>query len=117
MGENQDVPVGPTRYLNPDELEWHIVDVRGTPMREARVMNGEHGIYSAFYRLPKGTEISSHLHLDWVQVMVVEGRMEVTDQDGIGIVDAGSCYVVSSGRQHFERALEETLVLVTSPEP
>jgi mannose-6-phosphate isomerase-like protein (cupin superfamily) len=117
MEHNHDRPAAPTSYLDPGKLDWRIVDVRGAPMQEARVMNGEHGIYSAFYRLPKGTEIRTHRHLDWVQVMVVEGRMEVTDQDGIGIVEAGSCYVVSSGRQHFERALEDSLVLVTSPEP
>ena len=99
------------------ELNWKTVDVRGTPMMEARVMNGEHGIYSAFYRLPQGTEIRLHKHEAWVQVMVISGQMLVICGEGTSLIDAGSCYVVPPGGTHVEKSLADTLVLVTSPDP
>ena len=112
------MPAEPTQYFHSPSLDWQVVDVRGTPMQEARVMTGEEGIYSAFYRLPKGTEIRPHLHVNWVQVMVLQGRMEVSDKaGGVTVVGAGGCYVAPKGARHSERAVEDTLVLVTSPDP
>ena len=111
------MPARPTKFFAPGTLDWKVVDVRGTPLEEARVMDGEHGVYSGFYRLPQGAEIRSHRHVAWVQVMVLEGGMEVTDENGTSIVEAGSCYLISPGRQHCERALADTLVFVTGPEP
>jgi quercetin dioxygenase-like cupin family protein len=87
-------------------------------MMEARTMNGEHGIYSAFYRLPRGTEIRPHRHEHWVQVMVIEGCMSVTAADGATtLAKAGDCYFVPPGGRHAEQSLEDTLVLVVSPDP
>jgi quercetin dioxygenase-like cupin family protein len=106
-----------TRYFDQCSLDWQVVDVRGTPMQEARVMTGEQGIYSAFYRLPKDTEIRRHLHVNWVQVMVLEGRMEVSEKESVTVVGAGGCYVVPGGGRHVERALDDAMVLVTSPDP
>jgi quercetin dioxygenase-like cupin family protein len=105
------------KTFQPPNLDWKVVDVRGTPMNEARVMNGEQGIYSAYYKLPKDTEIKPHKHVAWVQVMVVQGAMSVREGDGIAIVRSGGCYFVPPGGQHYEKAIEDTLVLVTSPDP
>jgi mannose-6-phosphate isomerase-like protein (cupin superfamily) len=105
------------RIFCQDDLDWKVVDVRGTPMMEARVMNGESGIYSAFYRLPKGTEIRPHRHENWVQVMVISGCMSITEEDEVSVVNAGGCYVVAAGGRHSEKSLVDTLVLVTSPDP
>lgn len=106
-----------TEIFHSGELNWKWVDVRGTPMQEARTMNGEHGIYSAFYRLPRGTEIKPHRHVSWVQVMVLEGGMLVSGSNGTSVVKAGGCYVVPPGGAHTEQSIEDTLVLVTSPDP
>jgi quercetin dioxygenase-like cupin family protein len=111
------VQVRPTGFFQADALDWQVVDVRGTPMHEARVMDGEHGVYSAFYRLPKGMVIRPHLHRGWVQVLVLTGEMEVTDDGGVQRVGAGGCYVVSPGRRHEEQAVDDTVVLVTGVEP
>jgi mannose-6-phosphate isomerase-like protein (cupin superfamily) len=105
------------QLFEPPHVQWQVVDVRGTPMKEARVMNGEHGIYSAYYQLPKGTEIRVHRHAAWVQVMVVQGVMAVTEGEHRFLVRAGSCYFVPPGGRHHERSMEDTLVLVTSPDP
>lgn len=107
----------PTDFFQADALDWQVVDVRGTPMDEARVMDGEHGVYSAFYRLPSGMVIRPHLHTGWVQVLVLSGEMQVTDVDGVRTVGAGGCYVVSPGRRHEEQATTDTVVLVTGTEP
>ncbi len=49
--------------------------------------------------------------------MVVEGAMEIeTDDDGKVRIDAGGCYFVEAGDTHKERAIEDTLVLVTQGE-
>ncbi|WP_129780848.1 cupin domain-containing protein [Peristeroidobacter soli] len=106
-----------TQIFHSDQLHWKEVDVRGTPMMEARTMNGEHGIYSAFYRLPRGTEIRPHRHESWVQVMVIEGCMRVTAASGTELIKAGDCYVVPPGGRHAEQSVEDTLVLVVSPDP
>lgn len=100
-----------------DELKWKMVDVRGTPMMEALIMNGEYGIYSAFYRLPQGTEIRTHKHKAWVQVMVMEGGMSVSGSDGVSVIKPGGCYVVPPGSVHTEKSIADTLVLVVSPDP
>ncbi len=63
--------------------------------------------------------MSDHLKekLSWVQVMVLEGRMEVvTEQDSIVSISAGGCYFVEPGDSHHETATEDTLVLVTQGE-
>lgn len=101
----------------PEGLKWKTVDVRGTPMLEARIMNGEEGIYSAYYRLPKGTEIRAHQHVNWVQVMVVQGEMSIIEDGTSHVVAAGGCYIVPAGGRHVERSNVDTLVLVTSPDP
>jgi gentisate 1,2-dioxygenase len=86
-------------------------------MLEAPVLKGEDGIYSAFYRLPKGTAIRTHRHVNWVQVMVVTGAMSVFQNGRQHIIPGGGFYVVPSGGVHSEEAVEDTLVLVTSPDP
>jgi quercetin dioxygenase-like cupin family protein len=107
----------PARIFTPEEIEWQIVDVRGTPMPEARVMNGEQGIYSAYYRLTAGMEIRPHRHVNWVQVTVLEGEMSVLHEGAWRDVPAGGCYFVPTGGRHAERANVDTLVMVTSPDP
>ncbi len=104
-------------YLNSQDLNWQVVDVRGTPMQEAPVLKGEDGIYSAFYKLPKGTSIARHRHVNWVQVMVLKGAMSVLEDGRTRTISEGGCYVVPAGGIHFEQSLEDTLVLVTSPDP
>jgi quercetin dioxygenase-like cupin family protein len=83
-------------------------------MDKAVVSEGDYNVRSAFFRMPAGLEIPSHFHPLWVQVMVVEGRMAVTDEAGITtIAEQGDCYFNPSGCRHVERALVDSIVLVT----
>lgn len=107
-----------TQYFPKDQLNFDSSPVRGgTVMEKSVVWEGDYDTRSAFFRMPKGMDIPEHTHPKWVQVMVVEGAMEIeTDDDGKVRIDAGGCYFVEAGDTHMERALEDTLVLVTQGE-
>ena len=107
-----------SRYLPSDQQSWTQATVRGgTVMDRSIVHEGEHGIRSAFFRMPGGTTIPEHTHPKWVQVMVLEGVMQVdTEEDGTVRIGAGGCYFVEPGDTHTETAVEDTLVLVTQGE-
>ena len=58
-----------------------------------------------------------YTHPKWVQVMIVEGVMEVeTDDDGTVRIEAGGCYFVEAGDTHKETAIEDSIVLVSQGE-
>lgn len=107
-----------TRYFPKEQLTFESSPVRGgTIMEKSVVWEGDYDTRSAFFRMPKCMEIPQHTHPKWVQVMVVEGAMEIeTDDDGKVRIDAGGCYFVEAGDTHQERAVAETLVLVTQGE-
>ena len=106
-----------TRYIDPSALKWEEVDVRGATMSKAVIFEGAYDVRSAFFRMPAGCAVPPHDHTKWVQVMVLEGRMEVS-QDGEPAreIASGGCYFVDAGESHVEVALEDTLVLVTQGE-
>ena len=106
-----------TQYIDPDALEWTPVDVRGATMEKGVIFEGDYDIRSAYFRMPSGLSIPSHHHAKWVQVMVLEGKMRVEQDDGPPReVGAGACYFVEAGETHVETAVEDTLVLVTQGE-
>ncbi len=86
-------------------------------MDKSVVWEGDYGTRSAFFRMPAGMKIPTHTHPKWVQVMVVEGAMEVeTAEDGKVRIEAGGCYFVEAGDTHTETAITDSLVLVTQGE-
>jgi quercetin dioxygenase-like cupin family protein len=107
-----------SRYFPKDELTWDQAPVRGgTVMDKSVIWEGDYDTRSAFFRMSKGMIIPEHTHPKWVQVMVVEGEIEVeTDEDGKVRIEAGGCYFVEAGDTHTEVAIEDSLVLVTQGE-
>ena len=106
-----------TLYIGPDDLEWSPVDVRGATMHKAAIFEGDYDVRSAFFRMPAGCAVPPHDHSKWVQVMVLEGRMRIEQEDAEPReVAAGGCYFVNAGETHVEIAVEDTLVLVTQGE-
>lgn len=105
-----------TEFHAPARATWHVVDVRGTRMPEAKIARGEFGVWANYYRLAEGTEIRTHRHEAWVLVTVLEGKMQVQEGATTSIVEAGGCYFVPPNTKHVERALVDTLVLVTEPQ-
>lgn len=106
-----------TTYIDPSALEWTEVGVRGTTMCKAVVFEGDYDVRSAFFRMPAGCAIPAHDHTKWVQVMVLEGAMRIS-QDGEPDreVKAGGCYFIDAGETHVEVAVADTLLLVTQGE-
>lgn len=107
-----------SRYFPKEKLTWEQAPVRGgTVMDKSVVWEGDYDTRSAFFRMPKGMSIPEHTHPKWVQVMVVEGAIEVeTAEDGKVRIAAGGCYFVEAGDTHMEKAVEDSLVLVTQGE-
>ena len=107
-----------TRYITATEMDWEQSPVRGgTVMEKCVVWEGEYDVRSAFFRMPKGMDIPQHTHPKWVQVMVLEGALEVdTERDGKRRIEAGECYFVEAGDTHVEAAVEDSVVLVTQGE-
>ena len=105
-------------YYPKEKLSWTKASVRGgVDMEKSVIWEGDFDVRSAFFHMPKGMSIPKHTHPKWVQVMVLEGEMEVeTEQDGVVSITAGGCYFVEPGESHVETAAEDTLVLVTQGE-
>jgi|GEM_PF-921192 len=107
-----------SRYFPKEQLSWEQAPVRGgTVMDKSVVWEGDYDTRSAFFRMPAGMKIPAHTHPKWVQVMVVEGAMEIeTTEDGKLCIEAGGCYFVEAGDTHAETTITDTLVLVTQGE-
>jgi quercetin dioxygenase-like cupin family protein len=108
---------GGLTHLSSEKLEWKYVDVHGAKMEKAVLFEGDHGVRSAFFKMPAGLTIAHHTHTKWVQVMVLKGCMRV-DQEGSDTINAtsGSVYFLDPGHPHIETAVEDTIVLVTQGE-
>ncbi len=101
-------------YLTKENRKWEPVDVRGTMMDKAVIWGGGFDISSSLFRMSVGSVIKRHTHQHWVQVVVLEGEMQVDrEEDGIVKVPAGGCYILTPGMTHEETALCETVVVVT----
>ena len=107
-----------SQYFPKEKMSWMQAPVRGgTVMEKSVVWEGDFDVRSAFFRMPKGMSIPEHTHPDWVQVMVLEGEIEVeTEEDGTVQITQGGCYFVEPGDTHKETALRDSLVLVTQGE-
>jgi len=107
-----------SRYFPKEKLSWTQAPVRGgIEMEKSIIWEGDFNVRSAFFNMPKGMVIPKHTHPSWVQVMVVDGEMEVeTGQDGTIRIAAGGCYFVEPGDSHQETAVCDSLVLVTQGE-
>jgi len=107
-----------SRYYPKERQSWEETIVpSGAIMDKCIIWEGDFKVRSAFFRMSKGTINLKHTHSKWVQVMVLEGEMEIeSEKDGTVRIAAGECYFVEPDESHMETALEDTLVLVTQGE-
>ena len=66
------------KHVSSRGLSWQRVDVYGAATDKATVFEAAHGVRSALFRMSAGCIIPEHTHTKWVQVMVLEGCMLVT---------------------------------------
>ncbi len=105
-------------YFSKEKLSWAKTPVRGgVDMEKSVIWEGDFDVRSAFFRLPEGMSTPKHTHPKWVQVMILDGEMEVeSGPDGRVRIATGGCYFVEPGDTHKETAVRNTLVLVTQGE-
>lgn len=103
-------------HCRPDDLRFEDCDIYGTVLRKATVFEGAHQVRSAFFRMSRGDVIRDHEHRRWVQVMVVEGEIEVSQAGNAVTARAGEVYFLDPGHPHVETALADSLLLVTQGE-
>jgi len=107
-----------SQYFPKEQRAWEQSAVRGGRIMEKSVVwEGAYDVRSAFFRMPQGMNIPTHTHPKWVQVMVLEGAMQVeTQTDEKILIEAGGCYFVEAGDTHAETAIKDALLLVTQGE-
>ena len=107
-----------SKYYPAENLSFDSAPVRGgIDIEKSVVWEGDFGMSSAFFRMPKGMCIPQHTHPMWVQVMVVDGEIEVeSESDGKVSISSGGCYFVEPGDTHTETAVVDSIVLVTQGE-
>ncbi len=102
------------RYFNSEDRAWTPVDVRGTMMDKAILWDAGFDIQSSMFRMTQDMVIARHTHQHWVQVVVIEGEMRIEADSGEGVhIRQGGCYLLAPGDTHVERAVTDSIVLVT----
>jgi len=103
-----------TRYVTLEEQTWQPADVLGLQMDRCLLWEGQHGVFAGFFKMPRGMSIPAHRHPDWVQILVLSGKMQVEEGANTRTIGAGDYYFVEPGDMHVETALEDTLLLVVA---
>lgn len=104
-----------SHYVNLADQQWDRTEVVGVTMERCVLWNGGQHVFTGFFRMPAGMRLPLHHHGEWVQILVLEGSMQVTSQDGEArTVAAGGYYFVEPGDAHVEEALEDVLLLVVA---
>jgi len=103
--------------VNPDKLGDldHVAEDLGDGGRYLQwtITDGEHGVRASMLRIPASYQYAMHEHVDWAQIVVMEGRIRIETADGtIHVVEAGGTYFVPPGERHVETMLEDCLVIV-----
>ena len=108
-------PPGRVIQLIPGKKRFREVKSPGASGTDApAAFPGDGGVRTVYRKMKSGEEAT--LTTDhWLQVLVVDGAVEVdTEDSGPFVVRAGELYFLDSGVTHTERALEESLVIVTA---
>lgn len=104
-----------SKYVDVSDQVWDTAEVVGATMDRCVLWGGEHQVFAGFFRLPAGMSLPLHHHSEWVQILILEGRMEVTlkgaEPRRIG---PGGYYFVEPGDSHAESAVEDSLLLVVA---
>ena len=104
-----------SKYINIADQVWDNAEVEGVNMDRCVLWDGRFDVFSGFFRMREGMRLPAHRHGKWVQILVLEGKMEVVLKGGRPrTVEAGGYYFVEPGDTHTETAVENTLLLVVA---
>lgn len=102
------------RYFTKADRTWTPAPVRNLMVEKIPVWNEGFDIESSLFRMTEGMTITRHKHDHWVQIVVLEGEMQIeSEEDGVVHVSEGGCYLITPGVTHTEQAVRDTVVLVT----
>ncbi len=104
------------KYVTHNDQHWQSVAIQGATMEACPLWEGKYNVRSKFYRMTKGTQIPTHDHAFWAQLLVMSGKMQVEAMGTQQTLEAGDYYFVEPGELHMETALEDTLLFVVSEE-
>jgi quercetin dioxygenase-like cupin family protein len=104
-----------TKYVAIHEQTWEPADVLGLPMERCLLWEGQHKVFAGLFRMPGGMKIPAHHHPQWVQILVLSGKLQVEEAGAqVRTITSGGYYFVEPGDSHVETALEDTLLLVVA---
>lgn len=103
-------------HCRPGDMQFQDCDIYGTVLQKSPVFEGAHDVRSAFFRMRRGDVIHAHVHRKWVQVVVLDGEVQVTQGARAFSARAGEVYFLDPGHPHVETALADSLLLVTQGE-
>jgi len=102
-----------SRYVNTADQVWDTAKVEGAEMERCVLWDGQHQVFSGFFRMPAGMHLPLHHHGKWVQILVLNGKMKVELKGAEPrTIEPGGYYFVEPGDAHSETAVEDTLLLV-----
>jgi quercetin dioxygenase-like cupin family protein len=105
------------RYVTVDKQNWQTADVVGVQMQGCVLWEGQHNVFSGLFRMTQGMCIPMHRHAQWVQILVLNGKMQIESATAeVHTIGPGEYYFVEPGDAHIETALEDTLLLVVADE-
>lgn len=103
-----------SKYVTRDEQAWEPADVLGIQMDRCLLWDGGQDVFAGLFRMPRGMTIPIHRHDQWVQILILSGKMRVEEQGKSCLIGPGEYYFVEPGDAHVESALEDTLLLVVA---
>lgn len=114
-GPKTSMPAG-VIHCRPGEMQFQPCDIYGTVLEKSPVFEGEHAVRSAYFRMKRGDVIAPHTHRKWVQVVVLDGEIDVAQGARTFTARAGDVYFLDPGHAHVETATRDSLLLVTQGE-
>ncbi len=89
------------------DFDWQATTTPGSEKYE--IWRGGPDAYMVAYRFKAGTVIKAHAPLIWEQLTVISGRWQLNDH----VLGPGDVAVSAPNEEHQERALEDTVVIVS----
>ena len=89
------------------DIKWQTCGKRGA--RKCELWRGGENACTTAYKFAKGVSFPAHHHPGWEQLVVVSGRWQIDDR----VLEPGDVAITAPNQAHEERALEDTVVIIS----